>query len=206
MHQEPGRILAALNASHHTDTPVHHRLRDARRARGLSQAALADAVTCQQSAISMMETGRRDALSRDKLLAVAELLGVEGVDAHIQEPAPHPHPALLKICPAAECPSNTPYLVAGELRILPQAVVAPATAASYCALCGEVLETTCPGCRAPVRPGACCSDCGSAYVPLPALPPSQVAEWARQRRELAVHLRGLLPHPEHTRSALKNSV
>lgn len=176
------------------DRPIYLRLREARRTQGMSQAALAQAVNCRQSAVSMMENGQVDALARDRLLAIADLLGVEGAD---REPAAPPDVATvgrdtLKICPTAECPSNTPYLVAGTLHLLPVGVVAPPLTATYCAFCGEVLESSCPNCRAPVRAGACCTACGSDYVPAPPTPAAEVPAWVERQRELALQIRHLM--------------
>lgn len=170
---------------------LHIQLRDARRAQGWSQSALAAEVGCKQSAISMMEGGRTDALAQDKLQAIATLLGVS------LEPAPATAAALalpvLKVCPVAECPSNMPYVAGGQLHFLPLPVRAPAEDATRCGYCGEVLESACPQCKALLRPGACCTACGSPYVPPLAEEPADRIAWADRQRERVIQIRGLMP-------------
>ncbi len=170
---------------------LHIRLRDARRAKGWSQSALATEVGCKQSAISMMEGGRADALAQDKLQAIATLLSVS-LDP---EPVASSGLALpvLKICPVAECPSNMPYVAGGQLHFLPLPVRAPTNEATRCGFCGEILESACPQCKALLRPGACCTACGSAYVPpLSEEPPDRTA-WADRQRERVIQIRSLMP-------------
>jgi len=56
-------------------TEICRQLREARRSKGLTQAELAQRVACQQSAISMMESGRTTALARETLVRIAAELG-----------------------------------------------------------------------------------------------------------------------------------
>ena len=171
--------------------PLYIRLKNARRDSGRSQAQLAEAVDCTQSAISMMEQGRHDALSQEKLAAIANVLGVKPDDAgHAGRST---ETTVLKVCPIADCPSNTPFMVAGQLRFLPHPVQAPATAISRCVFCGEILESACAICNAPIRPGACCEACGNAYVPpLTTGSAHDTASWVAAQTENVVRLRSLL--------------
>ena len=163
---------------------IHLIFRNARRAAGLTQAALAEQAGCMQSAISMMESGRMDALSSSTIEKIASILGVvleapEAAGGTVQT-LPQSHP---RFCPNPECPSCFPYLVGRELFFLPQAADA---GAKYCHLCGEVLLESCPACGAPCPlPSACCRDCGQALItPPPTLPPPEYAGWLRRRREI----------------------
>ena len=64
---------------------IFKQLRKARIAAGLTQAALAGQVGCTQSAVSMMEAGRPEALSRESLEKLAKVLNVtlpEAVDVY----------------------------------------------------------------------------------------------------------------------------
>lgn len=167
--------------------PLHRQLREARRRAALTQAALAARVGCMQSAVSMMETGRMDALARPTLEKIAEVLGValprefavEGQVATLP-------PARMRLCPSPDCPSNLPYQVGGDVLFLPRATGA---SGPRCPLCGEVLTSDCSACGAPAVPcAACCTACGQ---PLVAAPPELLpdpATWVaeRQRRAQAV--------------------
>jgi transcriptional regulator with XRE-family HTH domain len=169
---------------------LHIQLRDARRARGMSQAALAEAVACKQSAISMMESGRHDALSREKLVAIAGVLEVR-LDAADAAPGPAAGATVLKICPVSECPSNAPFAVSGQLLFVPLPVRAAAAEVTRCAFCGDVLEGACPNCKAPIKPGACCVACGSAYISATATPDQDLATWTARERERVIQIRAL---------------
>jgi len=143
------------------DAQTNARFAEARRRKGLTQSQLADAIGCKQSAVSMFENGRKDALSRDKLAAIAKILDV---DATKLEAAPFT-PALA-FCPDPQCPSNVPYALRDGVAIHPTFVAVDPERLSYCALCGEVMETRCPNpeCRSAPQPGAFCRDCGSPYI------------------------------------------
>ncbi len=143
-------------------------VRDARRRRGMTQAALAEAVDCTQSAISMFENGRADVLAREKITAIEHALDIVLPDL---EPAVGRDSVrtALKHCPNFECPSSTPYLVGPHLCCRPD-IMSVEPGVRYCAWCGEVLVDLChnPECRAPLMQGSFCPDCGTPYVPLPA--------------------------------------
>ena len=181
----------------HLSTTECRLIAQARRGKGMTQSALAQAAGCKQSAISMLESGQPEKLSRETVEKIAKLLGVAlegppaGADSEPQTwvPATPRH----GFCPNAVCPSNVPYAVNGELLFWPR--LQPATEArSRCASCGELLETRCPHCGAAVTAGACCTACGGARV-TNTLPPETVPDaWAAQRRrEIAEWLALLNP-------------
>lgn len=172
--------------------PLHRRLRDARRARGLTQSALAEQAGCKQSALSMMESGRMEALARgtiEKLAGILEVpLDPEAAPAAVVSAAPTAGRA---VCPNGDCPSNVPFVVDGELIFWPRRQ--PAPGGRHCAFCGEVLERQCRSCGAPVTEGACCPQCGTAHVlPPPAAGAGDAAAWAEQRRRELAEWRALL--------------
>lgn len=169
------------------------RLREARRAKGLSQAALARAAGCTQSAVSMMELGRPDAVSRETLRKIGALLDV-AVGAPDEASAPEAVPALSSgrvCCPQAECPSNVPFAVNDAVVFWPwpQPAGSPRT---YCAYCGEVLLAACPACGRPLGEGGHCRDCGAAYVNPPAGSGLAAEIWAAERRKHLAEWRALL--------------
>ena len=67
-------------------------------------------------------------------------------------------------CPNPHCPSNHAYEVEGRRLVRPDRNEADPVGATYCAVCGEVLEKRCPNCGAPLHEGAVCSYCGEPYV------------------------------------------
>ncbi len=169
-----------------TDTtqPLFRRLKQARKDKGLTQSELAAQAGCTQSALSMMETGKVDAIARPTLEKVAEILGVPlGEDAAAKAPSASCFPSG-SCCPNGDCPSNVPFVSGGELAFWPRRQ--PTPSGRYCAYCGEVLEHTCRKCGAPVTDGAFCPQCGEPRVLPPAELPADLAEWAaRRRREIA---------------------
>jgi transcriptional regulator with XRE-family HTH domain len=166
-------------------------LRDARRARGLTQSMLARQLECQQSAISMLEGGRSDALSQETIARLAALLGVALADAATPDAPAAGRPAGRAYCPQAECPSNVPFAIQGEVIFWPRPQ--PGTPVGrHCAFCGEVLATGCPACGAPVGEGGCCRACGAALVVAPAITGAAAEVWAAERRRQIADWRALL--------------
>ena len=159
---------------------LHRRLRKARIAAGMTQAALAARVGCTQSAVSMMESGRREAISRESLEKLAGILNVKlPDDMGDQAPAVAAGRDALSFCPNYDCPSNVPYLVGGEVYFMPRGNVGHGR---HCVLCGELLATACPECSAPVSvAGGCCGDCGAPIVPFPSGLTADTRTWARAR-------------------------
>lgn len=140
--------------------------RRTRREKGVTQADLARQANCTQSAISMFESGRHDAVNDATIQAIAAVLDIDlkSPDATGIEAA---SAALVaKYCPIDDCPSNFPYLVRNQVLLMPSIVNGPAREKTRCRLCGELLESTCSNCdcMAPVDKGACCYVCGKPYV------------------------------------------
>lgn len=164
----------------------------ARRAAGMTQSELARKAGCQQSAISMFESGRQDCLSQEKIRAIARILGVDLAKLPASPAATAP--GVLKYCPDALCPSNIPYVVGRRLCHLPTLVVAPAGAATRCRHCGEILEHECPGpdCGMPVSPGAFCEACGTPYIVSGIEPGDDPSAWVGRWRKNMEILRGSL--------------
>ncbi len=166
------------------------KFKKARQAKGYNQSALAHMVGCKQSAISMFEAGMTTKLSDETVKKIADLLGVS-----IEEKQEVPHVALTShmqlpvaagvhgYCPNCDCPSNVPYVVGGHLLYRPLRHVSSPTGGTHCTQCGELLETRCPTCGAPLNDGACCASCGSAYV-TPIVPEeTDLAIYVRMRNE-----------------------
>ena len=171
---------------------VCRQLARARREKGLTQSALAQAVGCKQSAISMLESGQPEKLSQEAVAKIASLLEVS-LDAAsaLLSPEPRTLSPLTPYCPSAACPSNVPYAVAGELLFWPRPQPASA-GGKHCAYCGEVLERQCPRCGAAAGEGACCHACGGAKV-IDTLPPETGREaWAAQRRREIAEWKALI--------------
>lgn len=164
------------------------RLAQARRAQGMTQSALAEAVGCKQSAISMLESGQPNKLAVESVRKIAELLGVEfepeeGTERVVSMALSAP--VQLGFCPLAACPTNVPLLVGEVLLFWPR--LQSLSGGAHCSACGELLESMCPECGVAISgDGACCSSCGSARV-TDTLPPGVVrGVWVEQRlRELA---------------------
>lgn len=178
----------------HLSTTTCRLLAQARRDKGLTQSALAQAVGCKQSAISMLESGQPEKLSLEAVEKVAQLLGV-ALEAPSGTPSPEQRtlacPVQQGFCPSAACPSNVPYAVNGALLFWPR-LQPVSDARPRCAFCGEWLETRCPQCGAAVADGACCTACGGPRV-TNTLPADTVPDvWAAQRRREIAEWRALL--------------
>ena len=149
------------------------RIKEARKAKGMNQSSLAQAVGCRQSAISMFEAGMASKLSEETVRKIGELLGVElnpavmdSTEQDVSE-VPDEYGSLNKTrgyCPNCSCPSNVPYVVDGRLLYRPSRSLASPLGGSRCAQCGDVLEMVCPSCGALLNDGACCCRCGNPYV------------------------------------------
>ncbi len=174
-------------------TKFSQQLRQARLSLGLSQSALAQKADCTQSAISMMEGGRADAIARPTLVRIAELLHVElpeeyrdeaGESAQTTVSATREADTLptARICPNSDCPSNLPYRVGPALYFLPRAHKTPG---DRCPYCGEILIAACPACGAPIHAGAAvCTHCSAPLVQAPVLPEEELTvAWVENRQQ-----------------------
>ena len=124
-------------------------VKNARRGAAMPQLDLAEEVGCTQSAISMFEAGKHDALSAKNLQAVALMLGLD-IESLPSREELKPSPEILKYCPIDECPSNIPYVVHGRVLAKPSLTSAPSARKSRCRDGGELLEAMCTECQAPV--------------------------------------------------------
>lgn len=179
---------------------VCQKFKMARIAKGLNQSALARAVGCKQSAISMFEGGMCTKLSDETVKKMAEFLGVEIEERKEERTAEERSagqesgvPAVGRgYCPNCNCPSNVPYVVDGRVFYRPSRGIASPAVGTRCAVCGEMLEMRCPNCGAPLNDGACCTVCGAQYV-TPVLPEGiDGADYAAVRREEIRQLRELI--------------
>jgi len=162
--------------------PLYQILSESRRNQGLTQSVLAKQADCKQSAISMMERGREDALSWPKIQAVAKVLDID-----IKAYAPAKTSDELNTsesagyCPIFDCPANIPYAVNGRLYALPH--ITASHGEKHCGYCGELLENSCPECGAHIHTSAaCCRECGSAYIATPEMLPGGADNWAAKQR------------------------
>lgn len=166
------------------------KFKEARKAKGYNQSALARMVGCKQSAVSMFEAGMATKLSDETVKKIADILGIcldERPDASQDESPSQVEmssaAAVHGYCPNCECPSNVPFVVCGHLFYRPMLRVSSPTGGTHCAQCGELLEIRCPTCGAPLNDGACCASCGSAYV-TPTVPEeTDLATYVRSRNE-----------------------
>ena len=164
---------------------IASRLRKARIAAGLTQAAVAAQSGCKQSAVSMFEAGKRDALSRESIVKIAGLLNIE-LAQETRNDAPT-ESARLPYCPGFDCPSNHAYQVGATVFLLPTGT---AGNGKHCIFCGEALSGHCHGCGATVRRGgACCQECGTALVVFPEEFTNSVEEWILRHNEIAEKIR-----------------
>jgi len=171
-------------------------LAQARRVKGLTQSALAEAVGCKQSALSMLEAGHTAMVSQETVEKIAALLDVPLEKTAAMTHAPTASPATASThayCPHADCFSNVPYVVNGELHFWPRPRTGGLATATHCAVCGELLERRCPHCGAAVTTtGACCPTCGGARVANTLPPETDYESWAAQRRRDIAEWRSLI--------------
>ena len=159
---------------------LHKRLRRARIEAGLTQAALAQQVGCKQSAVSMMEAGRREAMARETLVKVAGLLKVDLPE--VTASAPQYLSQAFSVCGNFGCPSNLPYAVGEDVYFLP---LGNAGRGRHCIFCGELLISVCPHCAAPIaHRGGCCGACGELFVELPEGDVEDIPGWMAGRVEV----------------------
>jgi len=173
--------------------PLHVRCRDKRRLLAISQQALADRAEVKQSALSAFERrgGAAQALSAEKVRQVAEVLGVSLEEGELTPPLSTVRLGLF-YCPSCDCPSAVVYAAGERIAHRPRFIRTEVDQAVFCPDCGEVCESRCPGCRAPVSEslrGAFCPECGSPYI----LSDEDLGEAELERREA---LRGALAGSE----------
>ena len=152
---------------------ICQKIKDARRAKKLSQDVVAAEVGCKQSALSMFERGDGTKLNEAVIKRLADKFGVSLTAAadggDVARPVPVAFPPAGEIrsrgfCPNPNCPTNRAYSVDGRTYLLPDRSAADPVGGRFCAHCGEVLAKRCPNCGAPVHDGAICSLCGDPYI------------------------------------------
>lgn len=173
----------------HLSIAFCRQLSRARRDKGLTQSMLAHTVGCKQSAISMLESGQSEKLSQETVEKIAELLGVP-VESPSSQPKPLASSGAFGYCPNADCYSNIPYVVQNELFFWPR--LHSLALGNRCAFCGELLESVCPQCGAPVTDGACCTSCGTPRITNTLAPDIPAEPWAAKRRRDIAEWKALL--------------
>ena len=165
-----GDEKSILEVMTNLDPEICRKLKEARRQAGISQTDLAREVGCGQPALSMFEQGDGTKLNDDVVKALCRKFNVElsppkkpGSEAYHSFAGPHAH-AGGGYCPNPSCPSHREYFVAGERFLEPDREREDPVGGKFCAICGEVLERSCPTCGAPIHAGAVCSHCGKPYV------------------------------------------
>lgn len=162
---EKGIISGVTNLS----PDICRKLRDARRAAGISQSALAAEIGCRQSQLSMLEQGDGTKLNDSAIKAFAAKFDIP---LEAEDGAGEKHSAGnggtrkpgTAFCPNPLCPGHHEYHAGAERFLRPDRTSQDPVGGRFCALCGEVLETTCPHCGATVHDGGVCSFCGKPYI------------------------------------------
>ena len=149
------------------------KIKEARRAQGLSQSKLAAEVGCKQSALSMFEQGDGTKLNDAVVERLAKKFGIDinmadsqtgsgGCENHAEQGSSLN--TVAGFCPNPQCPTNHVYKVGVRDCYRPDRAAADPVGGRFCAICGEVLEKKCPNCGAAIHDGAFCSFCGASYI------------------------------------------
>lgn len=148
----------AVSKSSETPNAV---LRTARLERSLTQKVLAGLVGIPQDKISLLEHGRFDAVSRGKLLALVEFLGLDpDIFENVKDRL------TIAYCPNPECPSAKAVPIGATIAMEPR-FFTPEAGQGHCRNCGEVLLRRCEHCRAAASPGGpFCGNCGRPLAPI----------------------------------------
>lgn len=133
-------------------------------------------------------------ISDDTVKKISDFLGVSLVEDKKEPKIPQNLDSVgegvLWFCPNCNCLSNVPYVVGSDIFYRP-VHRHHLRFGNRCVECGEILETRCPVCGAPVNEGACCAFCGSAYV-TPVLPSEiDIYAYAEKRREEIIQIQSL---------------
>ena len=144
-------------------------MKKARRDAGLSQTVVAAEVGCKQAALSMFEQGDGTKLNDEVIKRLAAKFGVDLAEGSKESAAESvavsvPTEKCGGFCPNPNCPTNSAYRVEDRTFRLPNRAAADPAGGRFCAMCGEVLEKSCPNCGAPVHDGAVCTFCGRPYI------------------------------------------
>ncbi len=140
-----------------------NQIKAARQRQHLSQSALARRVGCKQSALSMYEGGRHTALNASVIGKICDVLGLLPPTPSELTAQPAPAECVRTFCPNTACPGNLPLALGERVVLVPKTHFAN-VGEHHCAWCGEVLESACPECGAPIQAGAFCVHCGVPYI------------------------------------------
>ena len=145
------------------------KVRDARRALGLSQSELSKEVGCKQSALSMFEGGDGTKLNDEVIKKLSEKFDIPLPSQTAPQAPSISHYSAISgsergFCPNPHCLSNKRYEIDGRPFARPNREECDPVFGKFCAICGEVLEKRCPNCGAHIHEGAVCSFCGQPYV------------------------------------------
>ena len=152
----------------------------------MTQIDLALRVNAKQPAISMYESGDDTALARKTLEKIAQILEIDLSSFDLSDAQPESAAEIaLHFCPIDSCPSNIPFAVNKQLCFKPALVPAKRDSSACCSWCGELLLSTCPNedCASEIMDGACCPDCGTAYITSTVKEAGwNAGKWADERR------------------------
>lgn len=142
---------------------LHENVRQARLAKHLTQAQLAQRVGCTQSAISHFENGDFSALSQETLQKIQTVISPDREAVASSD--------VLAFCPNPDCSVALTLVNQGSLAIRPAMYrITSKTVAVHCKICGSLLEYGCRSCLTPLVDGALfCVGCGTALVEVPAV-------------------------------------
>jgi transcriptional regulator with XRE-family HTH domain len=135
-------------------------VRRKRHEKHVSQVELAQSVGCSQTAISKIEAGELDALSKEKLTLLCRELG-------LSFPGSPSEVLVLSFCGNSDCPLGWREVVNGKLIVLPGMFRLEPAMNQFCKACGTLLLSACQEikCGAPAQEGAAfCIKCGTALV------------------------------------------
>jgi len=138
--------------------------RDARRRKGLTQDQAAQLIDATQPAISMFETGQKDALAKPKVAAFAEAVGLKLEDLPATASPSRIVPLGLKFCANEGCLSHVRCVIDDTPRLLPSMVRTRLSEETRCSYCGTTLLARCDACGAFPTEGVFCPECGNPYL------------------------------------------
>lgn len=137
-------------------------IREARKARHLTQIILKDAVSCSQSQISELEQGIPNAVSREALGRIADYLGLKLEAFEEPEVPAEVESSGYLYCGNQACPAARPFYYPGGIRVKPHFLIF-VPGIKVCEFCGEPLTSHCR-CGLPVHPGFLCRRCSEPYI------------------------------------------
>lgn len=169
------------------NSPLNLLIRDARRARGMTQKALAEQIGCSQPAICKFEHGEPGVFSHETLRDICARLNVafyesdsDTKDSCADTPSsPLEYSPIsdaeelesLQFCPNFHCVKATRFCSNGKIVLMPAMYMAPRGLFTlHCTGCGAELSHGCrdKSCVTPLVKGAAfCYGCGTSLVEIP---------------------------------------